>query len=82
MVLANQIGEKTLLHMVFFFKIRWIFIVCVWGAGVGFPLAVVWGLLLAVCGLSSCAVPPELPVGSQFPDQGLNPRSLHWKADT
>ena len=34
MVLANQIGEKTLLHMVFFFKIRWIFIVCVWGAGV------------------------------------------------
>ena len=35
-----------------------------------------------VCGLSSCAVPPELPVGSQFPDQGLNPRSLHWKADT
>ena len=48
-MLANQIGEKTLLHMVFFFKIRWIFIVCVWGAGVGFPLAVVWGLLLAVC---------------------------------
>ena len=81
-MLANQIGEKTLLHMVFFFKIRWIFIVCVWGAVVGFPLAVVWGLLLAVCGLSSCAVPPELPVGSQFPDQGLNPRSLHWKADT
>ena len=49
-------------------------------------------VLVAVRGLSSCGsrtqyllhvdlIPPQ-HVRFQFPDQGLNPRFLHWKVDT
>ena len=82
MLLNNRLNSLSLKKKIFVYLFHF------WLCQV---LAVARGLFLAACRLlSSCGAQiPEREasvapwrVGSKFPDQGSNLRSLHWKADS